>query len=85
MLRAGVDYRNLHGSGAEKGTYSVKLVVAYPLHVVHGPVDGVNPLVAGRVPALAVSHQVEHHEPLLGYGRLHARRLAHDGHADGRQ
>ena len=76
MLCAGIDNRHRHLDRSEQGRYPFELVVAEPFDVVDGVVDGVVAFVAGCVSRLAVSRDVEHHQPLFGDGRLHAGRLS---------
>ena len=85
VLRAGADHRHAHLHRAQQGRDALEAVVAEPGDVFQYLIDGVVALVAGGVAGAAGGGDVQHHQPLLGDGGLHLRRLAHEGEADGRQ
>ena len=85
VLTATVDDGHRHLAGPQQPTRLAEFVVANEQDVIQRLVDGVHPLLAGRMSTLAVGHGVDHHQPLLGNGRLHAGGFAHDGHINLRQ
>ena len=80
VLSTTVHNRHCHLGRTEQHTFLLEAIVAQPDEVVQSLIDGIHALVAGCMSAFAIGCAVYHHQSFLGNGRLHARRLTHDGH-----
>ena len=85
MLYPGADHRDAHFHRPEEIALFRELVGVEPLDIFHGKRDRIDPFVSGGMPGLAGAYAIQNHQPLFGYGRLHAGRFADNGECDGRE
>ena len=78
MLRACIHNGDSHFDRTEQGRDFLELIVAEPLNILKGLVNGILAFIAGSVSCLAVSRYIKHHQALFGDGWLHASRLTNE-------
>ena len=85
MLCSGMHHRYRCPCFAQERTHLAELIVTKPLQVVQHFVNGIHTLVTGSMAALSMCHTVNHHQSLLGNGRIHSCWFADYRHVNRRQ
>ena len=85
MLRTRMDHGDRCLRLPQQWTHLAELILTQPPQVVQCLVDGIYTLVTGSMTALPMRNTVNDHQSFLSDGRLHPRRLAHDGGINHRQ
>ena len=82
MLGSGIHHGERHLGRTQEFAYLLEFVITNPAHVIQCLVDCIYPFVSCRMATLAMSNNIQHHQSLFGYGRIHACRFSHNGKID---